>query len=131
VYALDLHPQPPPEFLHTVSNTPNLHYCPADVRSAPQLADTLRTIADAEGRIDGMIASAGVLEEVPALECTKEQFQRIIDINVTGVFLSAQACAREMVRLRTSRGGSIALVASMSGVVANHVPPSSLPLHCG
>jgi NAD(P)-dependent dehydrogenase (short-subunit alcohol dehydrogenase family) len=131
VYALDLHPQPPPEFLHTVSNTPNLHYRPADVRSAPQLADTLRTIADAEGRIDGMIASAGVLEEVPALECTKEQFQRIIDINVTGVFLSAQACAREMVRLRTSRGGSIALVASMSGVVANHVPPSSLPLHCG
>ncbi|KAF8533848.1 hypothetical protein BDD12DRAFT_919154 [Trichophaea hybrida] len=117
VYALDIHPQPPSEFS---TNIPNLHYHTADVRSPEQLESTLRTIADKEGRIDGMIASAGVLEEVPALECTKEQFQRIIDINVTGVFLSAQACAREMVRLKTNKGGSIALVASMSGVIANH-----------
>lgn len=135
VYALDVHSAAPTEFTRAASLLPagggQLHYLPLDVRDNLALTAAVRGVADAEGRIDGLIAAAGVLEEVDALRCTKEQFDRIMGINVTGVFLSAQACAREMVRLAEQRGeekagGSIVLVASMSGVVANRV---CLPAH--
>ncbi|CCX13353.1 short chain dehydrogenase [Pyronema domesticum] len=118
VYALDLHDSAPSEFTKVSEKTPNMHYCKTDVRCPKTLESTCRGIADKEGRMDGMIASAGILDEVSSLEASKEQFQRVMDINVTGCFLSAQACAREMVRLG-KKGGSILLVASMSGMIAN------------
>jgi NAD(P)-dependent dehydrogenase (short-subunit alcohol dehydrogenase family) len=90
------------------------------------LQTLLREVADVEGRVDGLIAAAGVLEEVKALDYTPQQFSRILDINVTGAFLSAQACAREMIRLGI-KGGSICIVASMSGVIANRVHLSLVP----
>lgn len=40
-------------------------------------------------------------------------------VNITGVFMTAQAVAKEMIRW--GRGGSIAMIASMSGTVANRV----------
>lgn len=61
----------------------------------------------------------GIQQETSALEYSAEDANRIFQVNVTGVFMAAQAVAREMVRLR--RGGSIVLVARMSGVVANKV----------
>ncbi len=38
-------------------------------------------------------------------------------VNITGVFMTAQAVARQMVKLKTP--GSLVLIASMSGTVAN------------
>lgn len=45
-------------------------------------------------------------------------FRRLIDINLTGSFLVAQACGRHMIRAGT--GGSIVLIASMSGSIVNY-----------
>lgn len=45
-------------------------------------------------------------------------FRRLIDINLTGAFLIAQACARQMIAQKT--GGSIILIASMSGSIVNY-----------
>ena len=47
-----------------------------------------------------------------------EKFRRLLDINITGSFLTAQAVAREMIRL--GNGGSIINIASMSGSVVNY-----------
>lgn len=47
-----------------------------------------------------------------------ERFRRLIDINVTGSFLVAQACGRHMISAGT--GGSIILIASMSGLIVNY-----------
>ena len=44
-----------------------------------------------------------------------------MSVNVNGVFVSATACAREMARLQ--RPGSIILIASMSGSIANREEP--------
>ncbi|KAF2853092.1 NAD(P)-binding protein [Plenodomus tracheiphilus IPT5] len=41
----------------------------------------------------------------------------MLEVNYTGVFLSARACARQMLKYKTQ--GSICLVASMSGTIAN------------
>lgn len=139
VYALDIAAAPPIEYTEIAKKMPNLHYRTIDVRDQDLLEKTVRGIGDSEGRLDGLIAAAGVLEEVDALDYTHDQFNKIMDINVTGCFLSAQACAREMIRLREMRdetgrggpgdsGGSIVLVASMSGVIANYVCERSAPL---
>lgn len=87
----------------------------------PQLNDTIRDISDSHGRLDGLIAAAGIQQETPALEYTAKDANTMFEVNITGVFMTAQAVAKEMIK--HGRGGSIAMIASMSGTVANRVSP--------
>ncbi|OBB83253.1 short-chain dehydrogenase [Mycobacterium colombiense] len=75
-----------------------------------------RTIAELGG-IDIAVCNAGIIDVVPMLDMSPEEFQRIQDTNVTGVFLTAQAAARAMVT--QGRGGVIITTASMSGSIIN------------
>jgi NAD(P)-dependent dehydrogenase (short-subunit alcohol dehydrogenase family) len=52
-----------------------------------------------------------------SVDHTREDAQWLMDINYTGVFMSASAAARQMMRFKSR--GSICLVASISGLVAN------------
>lgn len=79
----------------------------------------MEEIANKHGRLDGLIAAAGIQQETSALEYTQEDCDRMLGINVTGVFMTAQAAAKQMIKF--GKGGSIALIASMSGTVANRV----------
>ncbi|KAI6377165.1 hypothetical protein MCOR25_002661 [Pyricularia grisea] len=94
-----------------------LQYHRIDVRESEALNGAVEAIAERHGRIDGLVAAAGVQQATPALEYNQEDSDRMLGINVTGVFMTAQAVARQMVRL--GQGGSIALIASMSGTIAN------------
>ncbi|KAI6291516.1 hypothetical protein MCOR14_008830, partial [Pyricularia oryzae] len=94
-----------------------LQYHRIDVRESEALNGAVEAIAERHGRIDGLVAAAGVQQATPALEYNQEDSDRMLGINVTGVFMTAQAVARQMVRLE--QGGSIALIASMSGTIAN------------
>lgn len=64
------------------------------------------------GRLDILVNNAGVGGNTPFLETKLEDWNRIIDINLTGAFTVAQACAREMVK---GGGGKIVNIASLSG----------------
>ena len=122
VYALDRLPSPTPPFdtLQSRFSTPSrLHYRQIDVRNVPQLNRIVEEIGDTEGRMDGLIAAAGIQQETSALEYTKEDANRMFEINVTGVLMTSQAVAKQMIRY--GNGGSVALIASMSGTVANRV----------
>jgi NAD(P)-dependent dehydrogenase (short-subunit alcohol dehydrogenase family) len=46
-----------------------------------------------------------------------EETERMMSINFTGAFMTAQAAARQMIRLK--RPGSIVMIASMSATIAN------------
>src|SRR5438477_3007248 len=48
------------------------------------------------GRLDVVVNAAGVIKRQPSLEMTVEEFRRIVDVNLTGSFLVAQAAARVM-----------------------------------
>ncbi|KAJ2894751.1 short-chain dehydrogenase [Zalerion maritima] len=96
----------------------NLEYHQVDVRDNQALNDVVKGIADARGRMDGLIAAAGIQQETPALEYTAEDADKMMGVNVTGVFMTAQAVARQMLRLEMN-SGSLVLIASMSGTVAN------------
>jgi NAD(P)-dependent dehydrogenase (short-subunit alcohol dehydrogenase family) len=74
----------------------------------------------------GLVTSAGISGEVDAVDYSPDDFRKILDINVMGTFICAQAAAREMHKHNSE--GSIVLIASMSGSVANKVGLRS-PIH--
>ncbi|ODA82019.1 hypothetical protein RJ55_00524 [Drechmeria coniospora] len=94
-----------------------LTYHQADVRNVDELNRIMESIAEKASRLDGLIAAAGINHEMTALECAPEEVDRMMSINVTGAFMTAQAAARQMIRLK--HPGSICLIASMSGTIAN------------
>lgn len=71
---------------------------------------------DRSGRLDVMVTSAGIGIQKSMLETTREEFQRILDVNLTGMFLCGRAAARVMVGQRSGRIINIASVAGMRGV---------------
>lgn len=96
-----------------------LEYRRIDVRDTDLLNKTIEEIATAEQRMDGLIAAAGIQQETPALEYTAQDVNSMMEVNVTGVFMTAQAVAKQIIRF--GKGGSIVLIASMSGTIANRV----------
>lgn len=105
-----------------------LYYRRIDVRDTDHLNDVIEEIANREGRLDGLVAAAGIQQETPALEYTAKDANTMFEVNITGVFMTAQAAAKQMIRF--GNGGSIVMIASMSGTVANRVsfPPSRIPI---
>ncbi|MGK5683128.1 SDR family oxidoreductase [Actinoplanes sp. URMC 104] len=88
-----------------------------DVTDAGSLAEAVSRAQSVLGDLTLAVNSAGVANAAPAETMPLEQWQRVIDINLTGVFLSCQAEARAM--LAAGRGGSIVNIASMSGTIVN------------
>ncbi|KAE8133922.1 hypothetical protein BDV38DRAFT_273996 [Aspergillus pseudotamarii] len=122
VYALDRLEEPSPEFYEIQKRAKEelgteLQYRRIDVRDTERLESTIEAIADAEGRLDGLVAAAGIQQETPALEYTAQDANTMFEVNVTGVFMTSKAVAKQMIRF--GNGGSIALIASMSGTIAN------------
>lgn len=88
----------------------------ADVTSRSQLSDAVRAVEDQYGPLSLAVNSAGIANAAPAERMPQEQWQRVYDIDVTGVFLSCQAEAEAM--LDHARG-AIVNIASMSGTIVN------------
>ncbi|OQV08452.1 hypothetical protein CLAIMM_12725 [Cladophialophora immunda] len=122
VYCLDRLPEPDKEFFTVQERLGpkyggSLKYDKVDVREAGNLDRVIEEIATHHNRLDGLIAAAGVQNVTPALDYTPEKIEEMMNINYKGVYCSAVSCARQMIKYNCS--GSILLVASMSGMVAN------------
>jgi len=127
VYCLDRLDAPDDEFYEAQKRTlpefgGELNYAQVDVRNTENLDDVISGIADKHQRMDGLIAAAGVQQVTPAVEYGIKDAMDMMDVNYTGVFMSATATARQIIKYQC-RGG-ICLIASMSGVVANKGLPS-------
>lgn len=124
VYALDRLPEPSPDFFRVQKRAAEelgttFYYRQIDVRNVEGLNQIISEIADIHGRLDGLIAAAGIQQETTALEYTAKDANLMFEINITGAFMTAQAVARQMIRF--GNGGSIAMIASMSATIANRV----------
>ncbi|KMY48634.1 SDR family oxidoreductase [Peribacillus loiseleuriae] len=91
-----------------------------DVTNPADVDAMIETILKAFGRLDVAFCNAGICMNVPAEEMTYEQWKKVIDINLTGVFLTAQAAGKVMLK---QGGGSIINTASMSGHIVNVPQP--------
>ncbi|NLU31367.1 MAG: SDR family oxidoreductase [Clostridiaceae bacterium] len=92
----------------------------ADVTNPQEVDEMIETILEQFDRIDAAFCNAGICINAPAEEMTFEQWKKVIDINLTGVFLTAQAAGKVMIR---QGGGSIINTASMSAHIVNVPQP--------
>jgi len=64
------------------------------------------------GKIDVLVNNAGIAVRKNALEISREEWDRVLDVNVDGLFFCSQAAAR---RMKESGGGAIVNLASIMG----------------
>ncbi len=83
-----------------------------DVTDRENVQANVQAALDRWGRIDTLITSAGIYSGSPLAEVSLKQWQRLIDINLTGVFLCNQAVAPTMM---AQGSGSIINISSMAG----------------
>lgn len=86
-----------------------------DVSDEPSVEAMFADIAARHGRLDALVNNAGVFERAPITELTCEQFDRVMGVNVRGVFLCCRAAFRLMSRQQPA-GGDIVNVSSLSGI---------------
>ena len=84
----------------------------ADTTNKSALEGVLATTLKQLGRLDILLNAAGVNSVTPFFEITEEEWHRIIDIDLTGVFLTCQIFGKHLVE--TGQGGSIINISSVS-----------------
>lgn len=92
----------------------------ADVTNPEQVDAMINTVLAKYGKLDAAFCNAGICMNIPAEEMTFEQWKKVIDINLTGVFLTAQAAGKVMLK---QGYGSIINTASMSAHIVNVPQP--------
>lgn len=86
-----------------------------DVRSSAGLDDAVRQAMAELGRIDVLVANAGIWALGRLWEITDDQWQEMLDINLTGTWRSVKAVVPQMIE---QRSGSIVLTSSVNGFEA-------------
>ena len=77
---------------------------------------TTAALAGLSGPVDACLCCAGIFEHRAGLDTELEDFQRVLDINLTAAFITARDCARVM----AERGyGSVVLVSSQIGLIGH------------
>lgn len=86
-----------------------------DVRNSDNLDRLVADGVSEFGRLDIVVANAGIVSAAPAHELTDELWDAVIDINLTGVFKTARATIPTL--LEQGDGGSIILTSSVAGLI--------------
>ncbi|WP_353112910.1 SDR family oxidoreductase [Microbacterium sp.] len=100
-----------------VTGEVELDFVRTDVTDPDAVAAVASELAVRHGAPDVVLNAAGIVRSASAEDMTFDEWRQVIDINLTGTFLVAQAFGRLM--LSTGRG-SIVNIASMSGVISNY-----------
>ena len=88
----------------------------ADVRDSAALAAVVKDGVEQFGRLDIVVANAGVCNWNRFWEMSDEQWETLIDINLTGVWKTLKAAVPSIIE--GGRGGSIVVISSVAGLKA-------------
>lgn len=93
-----------------------------DVSRKDQVESAIRSAVSEYGKLDILVANAGIVHAAEFLDLEEKDFDRVLSVNLKGVFLAGQAAARQMVK--QGKGGSIINMSSVNAVLAipNQVP---------
>ncbi|KAJ9637809.1 hypothetical protein H2199_007303 [Coniosporium tulheliwenetii] len=122
VYSLDLM-DPGEDFFALQKKNPNLKYIQTNVTVESSVEAAINSIVEAEGALHGMVCNAGMTKHQPALNFSREEVEKLFNLNVFGAFSCAQIAARKFIELGIK--GSIVFTASMTSYRPNRAAPSA------
>lgn len=96
---------------------PGSRFQRVDVSSPEDVERMMDETVDEWGRVDVLVNNAGIVADARLVNMTFEQWDRVIDVNLKGLFLCGQAAARRMID--AGRGGVILNTASVVGLYGN------------
>ena len=92
----------------------NATYLHLDVTQEDEWGAAVAATTSAFGKLDVLVNNAGIAEAAPLAEMSLESYQRVIDVNQTGVFLGMRAVVEAMT---AAGGGSIVNISSIDGLI--------------
>ncbi|XP_010930062.2 3-oxoacyl-[acyl-carrier-protein] reductase 4 [Elaeis guineensis] len=87
-----------------------------DISKEDDVESMIKIAADAWGTVDILVNNAGITRDTLLMRMKKSQWQEVIDVNLTGVFLCTQAAAKLMMK---KKKGKIINIASVVGLTGN------------
>jgi NAD(P)-dependent dehydrogenase (short-subunit alcohol dehydrogenase family) len=85
-----------------------------DVSKAADAERMAKAAVETYGKLDILVNNAGIYMQADALETTEEGWDRIMDVNLKGVFLCSKYCLPEMIK---GGGGTMVNIGSEAGIV--------------
>lgn len=97
---------------------PRAGYIAADITKEADCESMVQTARSMFGPVDIVIPNAGAAESAPAAKIDAGHWQRMIDVNLTGAFLTVRAALSDVSRARAAHqpGGRIVFVSSTAGL---------------
>lgn len=90
-----------------------------DVSQEDQVINMVKTAIEKFGSLEILVNNAGTVCLSPSVDMSLEEWRKVIDVNLTGVFLCARTAAREMIK---KKYGKIVNIASIYGAVGDIFP---------
>jgi len=90
-----------------------------DVSEEKQVINMVKTAIDEFGSLEILVNNAGIASLSPSVDMSLEEWKKVIDVNLIGVFLCARTAAREMMK---KKYGKIVNIASIYGAVGDIFP---------
>lgn len=88
----------------------------ADVSSFDQVVNMVDDVYNEFGKIDILVNNAGVAKDALILRMTEKDWDKVLDVNLKGVFNTSKACAKYMVK---QKEGKIINISSIVGMYGN------------
>jgi NAD(P)-dependent dehydrogenase (short-subunit alcohol dehydrogenase family) len=96
-------------------------YC--DVTNPAQVKEKVNAAAEKMGTLDLLFNNAGIVIQTPAEDVSPEEWQRVVNVNLNGIFYMAQAFGKWLID--HGKKGAIVNTASMSASIVNIPQPQS------
>ena len=120
VYPTDIRENGHPDFIQ------------GDISDPEFIKRLVKQVMDREGRIDILVNSAGVCPRTPVLEISREEWQKVLDINLTSMFFLSQAVMEIMIRQKSGTIVNLSSIAGKNGgtTVGAHYSASKAAIGC-
>jgi 3-oxoacyl-[acyl-carrier protein] reductase len=86
-----------------------------DVSDLREIQDAVQAVLAETGGIDNLVNNAGITKDKPLVLMTEDEWDRVIRVNLKGVF----NCTKTVIRHMLKKGGSIVNISSIAGLMGN------------